>query len=187
MSARIRTVLAVAVLVATLTGRAVGAWAESGEAAGWLELPVVEGSSEPIQPYTLEATADAIALGRIGEPLVREGRTWIRLDVEEVLSGPLATGGTRTPDEMPYFGCMPPPELPRPSEVYSPGSTAVLYLQGSPGAWRILALIPLGSDAVGPARERILIFGGEDTRTRLRSLVAGAPESWVAGEIRPHL
>lgn len=152
-------VIQVTVLLATaLAGSPVGAGPQGGEALGWLELPAVEASSETMLPFTLEAMADAIALGRVGEPVDREGGSWIRLTVEEVLSGPLATGDTRTQDEMPYFGCMPPPDLPRPSDVYRPGSAAVLYLQGSPGTWRILALIPLESDEVGPARERILLF-----------------------------
>lgn len=107
MTSRLAPALVPWVLAAAVASCHPAGHAEADEPSAWLEMPAAT-SSEPLQLFQLEAMAEAIALGRSGEPLTHRGRRWIRLDVEEVLAGPLELGSTRTPDEMPFLGTSSP-------------------------------------------------------------------------------
>ena len=77
-----------------------------------------EVSQEMTLPWTIEADADVMAIGKVGEPLERDDRQLLSLTLTEVLWGEAEVGELFPEDDAPFFGCMPPETIPRPSEQF---------------------------------------------------------------------
>lgn len=122
--------------------------------SGWLEESGA--SQKPMPPFSLEAQADVVALGTIGEPFTAQGQQLVGLVLENVLKGQAIAAPLVTADAMPFLGCILPARLPRPSEVFAPGTPVVVYLTQREGQWRILALEPRLSPDQATRQQRFL-------------------------------
>lgn len=109
---------------------------------GWPDPTVVR---ETLLPLSLEAWAEVIAVGRVHEPFLRNGRRLLKLELTEIIKGRTAAGTLFPGDSQPWLGCLPPATVPRPSERFPPGSEVLIYLDDEPGeGLSILGIWPLG-------------------------------------------
>lgn len=96
---------------------------------GW---PDPNQQSETTLPWTLEEISVAVALGVVGEPFEYQGRQVLRLTIQEVLHGEELADELLPSDDMPFMGCNPPESIPRPSELFPPGTEVTVYLRRTP-------------------------------------------------------
>ena len=104
---------------------------------------VADQAGEPMLPFQLEQQADVIALATTTAVTERGGREVLGLRLEETLKGATVAATLFPPDIQPWLGCIMPARIPRPSEMYPPGSAVLAYLTCDvAGQLQILSLQP---------------------------------------------
>lgn len=85
-------------------------------------------AAEPMLPYQLEIQSDVIVVARTQVVEQRRGQSVLGLRIEDTLKGVAAGATLFPPDSQPWFGCILPARIPRPSELYPPDSEVLVYL-----------------------------------------------------------
>ena len=122
----------------------------SGYSAGSDDLALADGwrqssgfAAEPMRPWSLEAQADVVAIGLVHEPVEHAGRAILKLELREVIKGSDVAKTVFPEDKQAFLGCMPPEDIPRPSDVFAPGTEVLAYLtKPEGGELSILQLMP---------------------------------------------
>lgn len=98
-------------------------------------------AAEPMLPYQLEIEAEVLALARTTAVEQRDGRAVLGLQIEETLKGAVTAAALFPADAQPWFGCIVPERIPRPSELFPTGSEVLVYLsRDAAGTIQILSL-----------------------------------------------